>query len=64
MEKLLRKYAPKASPRLFFNFGKLNKTTTACKKYFLKKDNLKEDFQKALKKLTLFLLLNQDPFNG
>ena len=25
---------------------------------------LKEDYQKALKKLTLFFLLNQVPFNG
>ena len=25
---------------------------------------LKEDYQKALKKFTLFFLLNSDPFNG
>ena len=30
----------------------------------LKKDILKEDHQKALKKLTLFFLVNPVPFNG
>ena len=30
----------------------------------LKKDILKEDYQKALKKLTLFFLFNPVPFNG
>ena len=30
----------------------------------LKKDILKEDYQKALKKLTLFFLSNSVPFNG
>ena len=29
-----------------------------------KKDILKEDYQKALKKLTLFFLFNLVPFNG
>ena len=33
-------------------------------KIFLKKDILKEDYQKALKKLTLFFLSNPVPFNG
>ena len=28
------------------------------------KDNLKEDYQKGLKKLNLFFLSNQVPFNG
>ena len=32
--------------------------------YFLKKDILKEDYQKALKRLILFFLLNPVPFNG
>ena len=31
---------------------------------FYKKDILKEDYLKALKKLTLFFLLNPVPFNG
>ena len=31
---------------------------------FLKKDILKEDYQKGLKKLTLFFLSNPVPFNG
>ena len=32
MEKICRKYAPKASSRPLFNFGKYPKTVTACKK--------------------------------
>ena len=35
-----------------------------CKKLFLKQDILKEDYQKALKKLNLFFLSNPVPFNG
>ena len=31
---------------------------------FLKKDILKEDYQKGFKKLTLFFLSNPPPFNG
>ena len=33
-------------------------------KFFLKQDILEEDYKKALKKLTLFFLLNPVPFNG
>ena len=35
----------------------------AYKKFFGKSDTLMEDHQKALKKLTLFFLLNPVPFN-
>ena len=35
-----------------------------ARNYFYKKDILKEDYLKALKKLTLFFLLNPVPFNG
>ena len=34
MEKSCRKYAPNASPRLTFNFGKWPKRGIACKKFF------------------------------
>ena len=34
MEKSCRKYAPKASPRSFFYFGKQPETAIACKKFF------------------------------
>ena len=50
MEKSCRKYAPKASPRPLFYFGKQPKTAIACKKLLLKLDILKEDHQKPLKK--------------
>ena len=35
-----------------------------ARNYFKKSDILKEDYQKASKKLTLFFLLNPIPFNG
>ena len=54
MQKPCRKCAPKASPRPLFNFGKQPKTVIECKEFFYKSDILKEDYQKALKKLTLF----------
>ena len=34
MEKSCRKYAPKASSRSLFNFGKQSKIVNACKKFF------------------------------
>ena len=34
MGKSYRKYAPKASPRPLFNFGKLPKKAITCKKLF------------------------------
>ena len=64
MEKLYRKCAPKASPRPIFNFCKKPKTAIAYKKLFYKLDILKEDYQKAFKKLTLFFILNPVPFKG
>ena len=60
MEKASRKWAPKASPRPIFYFGKQHKTAIACKNFFKKWGILK----KPLKKLTLFCLLNPIPFNG
>ena len=36
IEKSYRKWAPKASPRLLFSFGKQPKTVMPCKKFFLK----------------------------
>ena len=53
MEESCRKFLPKTSPRPLFNFGKEHKTARACKKFFLKYDILKEDYQKALKKSLL-----------
>ena len=49
MGKSCRKHAPKASPRPLFNFAKQPKTAIECKKFFLKYDILKEDYQKASK---------------
>ena len=61
---MCRKCAPKASARLLFNFGKKTKKAIACKNLFLKQDILKKDYQKTLKKFTLFFLLNPVPFDG
>ena len=49
MKKSCREWAPKASSRPLFNFGKEFKTAIACKKLFWKQDTLKEDYQKSLK---------------
>ena len=59
MEKSCRKCTLKASPIPFFNFAKQAKIALARKKFFLKKGILKEDYQKALKKLTLFFFQTQ-----
>ena len=40
------------------------KQSLSCKKFIWKQDILREDYQKALKKLTLFFLWNPVPFNG
>ena len=64
IEKSCRKYAAKASPRPLYNFGKQPKTAIACKKFFEKQNISKEDYQKALKRVTLFFLSNPVPFNG
>ena len=54
----------KLVPNPFFTFGKYLKTAIACKKLFLKIDILEEDYQKALKKSSLFFPPNPVPFNG
>ena len=59
--KSCRKCAPKASLRPLFHSGKQPKTAIACKKLFLKLDNLTEDYQKPLKKETLFYISNPVP---
>ena len=41
-----------------------NPRVIVCKKFFEKLDILKDDYQKAAKKLTLFFLLSPVPFNG
>ena len=64
MEKSFRKCAPKTSPISLFNFSKWPTTAIACKKFFKKQDILKDDYQTAFKKLTLFFLLHPVPFNG
>ena len=64
MEKSCRKCTLKASPIPFLNFAKQAKIALARKKFFLKKGILKEDYQTALKKLTLFFPLNPVAFNG
>ena len=46
MEKSCSKYAPNASPRPLFYFGKQPKTAIACKTFF---DILKGDYQKFQK---------------
>ena len=52
MEKWCWKCAPKAGPRPLFNFGKWPKTAIVWKKLFLKKGIMKEEYQKAFKKLS------------
>ena len=64
MEKSCKKCAPKAGPRPFFYFCKQPETVIACKKLFSEYYTLKGDYQKPLKKLTLFFLSNPVPFNG
>ena len=63
MKNSCRKSAPKASPRPPFI---LVNNLKYCMQYCLLKikDILKEDYQKAWKKLTLFFLTNPSPFNG
>ena len=46
MEKICRKYAPKASPRPLFSFGNQSMHVILLKIRYLKKD-----YQKSLKKL-------------
>ena len=51
MEKSCRKYAPKASPRSFFYFGKQPKTAIACKKFYLKIRYFERGLSKTFKKV-------------
>ena len=59
IEKSCQKCLPKASPRSLFNFGKQSKTAITYKKFFWKWNVLKENPQKALKKLTLLFFQTQ-----
>ena len=54
MKKPCRKCAPKVNSRPLLNLIKQPKTAIACKEFFYKSDILKENYQKALKKITLF----------
>ena len=63
MKKSCRKCAPIASPRPLFNLVNNLKLSLHARTYFLKRDVLKKDYQKALKKLTLFFLSNRAPCN-
>ena len=54
MKKPCRKCAPKVNSRPLLNLIKQPKTAIACKEFFYKSDILKENYQTALKKITLF----------
>ena len=54
MKKPRKKCALKVNSRSLFNFIKKSETAIACKELFCKSDILKENHQKALKKITLF----------
>ena len=56
MKKPCRKCAPKVNSRPLLNLIKQPKTAIACKEFFYKSDILKENYQKASKKITLFLI--------
>ena len=64
MEKWCWKCASKASPRPLFYFGKQPKKAISCKKFFLRIRYFERDYQKPVKRLTLFFLLNPLPVNG
>ena len=64
MEKSCKKRAPKTSLRPLFDFAKQTKTTIAHRKFFQKYGILTENYQKALKKLSLFFLSKPVYFNG
>ena len=56
MEKSCSKYAPNASPRPLFYFGKQPKTAIACKTFF---DILKGNYQKLQKSKLYFFFPSQ-----
>ena len=62
MEKSCRKYDQKLAPDLFLFLANNPGQPLHSRKSF--KDILKRDYQKLLKKLTLFFLSNPVPFNG
>ena len=63
MEKSCRKCTPKDRSRPLFNFGNNPKQPLNARNSFKNKTFLKEDYQKAFKKLILFFLLSPVPFN-
>ena len=63
-EKIMQKlYTESQCKRPLLNFGKWTKTAIVRSKLFEKWDILKEDYQKALKSLTLCLVSNSIYFN-
>ena len=62
MEKSCRKCDQKLAPELFLFLANNPGQPLHARKSF--KDILKRDYQKLLKKLTLFFLSNPVPFNG
>ena len=64
IEKSCRKHAPKTSPDPFSVLLNNPKQPLHTRNYFKSKIFWKENYQKALKKLTLFFLSNPVPFNG
>ena len=60
-KKLYRKYAPKASPKPIFNFGKWPKTSIACKEFFYKSNIWIEDYLKVWKWSAFFLSDDMSP---
>ena len=58
MEKSCRNYAPKSSPRFFLILVNNSKQLLHARNYFKNKRFWKQDYEKALKKLTLLFLSN------
>ena len=52
-KKTCRKWATRVNSRTLFNFIKYPKTAIACKEFFYKSDILKQNYQRAFKKITL-----------
>ena len=64
MEKSCRKYAPKASPRSLFNFGKITQNSHCMQELLLKIRYFERGLSKGLKKVNFIFLLSPVPFNG
>ena len=64
MDKSFRKCALKASPRPLFYFGEKPETGITRNNFFQNQDVLKRDYQKPLKKLTLFFFRTQSLLMG